>query len=91
MAAALQRQPDDDLVGSTVGRIWLKTRLVDGAPHGVVPAPSGAEAAPHPTEMISDDITSQLNPFGSLVPGANACPLPTRRGGGAGRADPERI
>jgi len=53
----LQRQPDDDW-SADGRRIWLKTRLVDGAPHGVVPAPSGAEAAPHPTEMISDDITA---------------------------------
>lgn len=54
---------------ANVGRLWLKTRLVDGLPLEVTAGHLGAVASlEHLTVVGADDLSSRLNPFGG-VPG----------------------
>lgn len=60
--------------GATVGRLWLKTRLADGAPPVVDMAHLGATAVPHAFAASRDDPAGRLNPFGSAGPWSERLP-----------------
>jgi xylitol oxidase len=54
--------------GPLVSRLWIKTRLLGGAPTGVSADHLGARPAAHPSANATPDAPGQLNPFGG-VPG----------------------
>ena len=54
--------------GDTVARLWVKTRLFDGAPQEVTLAHLGATPAAHPTALATADALQRLNPFGVAGP-----------------------
>jgi xylitol oxidase len=60
--------------GGTVGRLWLKTRLIDDAPNDVTAAHLGVTATADATATGAADAIGRLNPFG--VPGAWSERLP---------------
>jgi xylitol oxidase len=54
--------------GPTVTRLWIKTRLVEGAPQETVSAAHlGAVPAAQPSPVATPEVMQRLNPFG--VPG----------------------
>jgi alditol oxidase len=62
------------VVRCTVGRLWLKTRLIDDAPNDVTAAHLGVTATADATATGAADAIGRLNPFG--VPGAWSERLP---------------
>jgi alditol oxidase len=76
--------------GPTVTRLWIKTRLVDGAPETVSAAHLGAAPAAQPSAASTPEVMERLNPFG--VPGLWCERLPHFRPDVVpGRASAERI
>jgi xylitol oxidase len=53
--------------GPTVTRLWIKTRLVGGAPQTVSAAHLGAAPTTQPSPVATPEVMQRLNPFG--VPG----------------------
>jgi alditol oxidase len=74
MAAAYSVSLMTSWSGSTVSRVWLKSRLADGAPVHVSLAHLGAAATADASATGAADSTARLNPFGVAGPWSERLP-----------------